>query len=54
MSEIILIVCCIVIFLGALLYGLAKSGPQQTLGAAIVSIGVVGILAGGLLWSMGL
>lgn len=54
LSDIIMIICCVVIFLGALLYGLAKSGPQQTLGAAIVSLGLIGILAGGLLWSLGL
>jgi hypothetical protein len=54
LSDIIMIICCVVIFLGALLYGLAKSGPQQTLGGAIVSVGLIGIFAGGLLWSLGL
>lgn len=54
MSEIILIICAGVVFLGALLYGLAKSGPQQTLGGVVISVGLVVAMAGGLLWSIGL
>ncbi len=54
MSEAVLLICCVVIFFGALLYGLVRSSPLQTCGAVVVSIGLAGILAGGLLWSMGL
>ena len=42
------------VFAGALLYGLAKSGPQQTLGGIIVGVGFLAAALGGLLWIIGL
>lgn len=54
MSDIVFIICGVVLFLGALLYGLARSGPQQTLGGVVISFGLLAVMAGGLLWSIGL
>jgi len=54
MSEIVFVICGGVLFLGALLHGLAKSGPQQTLGGIIIVAGLLAAAAGGLLWSIGL
>jgi len=54
MSDIVFIVCGVVLFLGALLHGLAKSGPRQTLGGVIVAVSLVAMAVGGVLWSFGL
>jgi hypothetical protein len=54
MSEILLIMAGAMLIAGALLYGLAKSGPQQTLGGVIISVGILAVAFGGLLWSIGL
>jgi len=54
MSEIVFVICGGVLFLGGLLYGLGKSGPQQTLGGVIVVVGLLTVTLGGLLWSFGL
>jgi hypothetical protein len=54
MSEIILIISGAILFAGSLLYGLARSGPQQTLGGVMVVAGLIAALTGGLFWSIGL
>jgi len=54
MSEIVFMICGGVLFLGALLHALAKSGPQQTLGGVIAGVGLLAATAAGLLWSIGL
>ena len=54
MSGTLLIIAGVVLALGALLYGCARSGPQQTLGGVIVTVGILAAMFGGLFWSIGL
>lgn len=52
--AILLIIAGALIFCGALLFGFARSGPQETLGGVIISIGILAVAFAGLLWSIGL
>lgn len=54
MSEVLVFLCSVIVVMGALLCAFAKSGPQETLGGVILSVGLLGLMAGGLLWSFGL
>lgn len=54
LTDVLLILAGALLFCGALRYGLARSGPQETLGGLMVTFGIVAVALAGIVWKLGL
>lgn len=54
LTDGLLIIAGVLLFFGALLFGLARSGPQETLGGILVTFGIVAAAIAGIAWNLGI